>query len=138
MLFSARTYDDPARAGDKYYIPSMLIQSEDGNEWSVVCCMPGCMPEGDPVTFTTPTKAVAYAYEGQDDGEDTPDFVKAFHFAYCGSLNRLRGSIALALADEAQFAAMYSEAERNGDTDGLDHVEELAHEAARCVHSVKG
>jgi hypothetical protein len=134
MLFSARTYSDPSRASDPYYLPSMLIQSEDGKTWSVECSMPGCLPESDPVTFSSPLSALEYCYEASSYADDDqPDFLLAARASYKGAFARLEGRIDHALKCERLFDAVYSEAERNGDTDGMDHVEMLAHEMARAA-----
>lgn len=129
VILHDRTYADPADAGDRYHLPTMVIEY-DGRRWSMECCMPGCMPEGDALTFDTPTAVVEYAYESADQ-----PWAAFFRQVFQGAVNRLRGNIAIALADESRAEALRAEL-CDVSEDGADHVEELAHACARAVFSV--
>jgi len=125
MLFYARTYEDPSDAGGKYHLPCIEIWSPDGKSWYVQCGTPGCLADSEELKFDSATAAIREAY-----GYADLDWDILFRHAYQGALARLRGSIDLALAEESAFEALAQELDVI-DSDGLAHVEELAHEAAR-------
>ena len=130
MLFHARTYDDPVNAGGKYYLPCVEVWSLDGKAWHVQYSTPGCLPEGEAYRFTSATAAIKEAYGCAD-----LDWAALFRRAYQGSLARLRGSIALALEEEKAFESLALRMDVM-ESDGLEHVEELAHEVARTRFAV--
>jgi len=130
MQYHTQTYSEPSKTGDKYHLPDLEVWSEDGKTWSVHACMPGCMPDSDVSEFSTACEAFEYAYESAEI-----DWSRLFRYAFQGTIARLRGSIATALESEALLEKLAIELDVI-DSDGLQHVEELAHEAAKARFSV--
>ena len=128
MLFHTRTYTDPARAEDPHRLPSMAVESEDGKTWTVTCCLPGCLPDSDPMEFSSPVEALDYAWEDSDP--EGPDFVQLFRLSLSAQRHRLAGQIpeALTLEEKIEDWIHY-----HSEPDGVDHVEELASEIARAL-----
>jgi len=130
MLFHARTYEDPANASNTHHMPCVELWSNDGKSWYVQYSMPGCLADSEELKFNSATAAVSEAY-----GYADLDWDILFRRAFQGALARLRGSIAMALEEEGAFEALAQQMDIL-DSDGLEHVEELAHEAARARFAV--
>ncbi len=77
-----QAYSDPSRESDPHALPDVEVfyQSEASPEWGDLdgyyggpgwyywACMPGCLPDSDPVgPFATQAEALADAQEGCDD-----------------------------------------------------------------------
>ena len=130
MLFHARTYEDPAHASNTHHLPCVEVWSPDGKAWYVRYGLPGCLADSEELKFNCVTSAIKEAY-----GYADLDWDILFRHAYQGALARLRGSIDLALAEEKALEALAQELDVV-DSDGLAHVEELAHEVARVRFTV--
>ena len=111
-------------------MPCVELWSNDGKSWYVQYSMPGCLADSEELEFNSVTAAIKEAY-----GYADLDWDILFRRAFQGALARLRGSIDLALAEEKALESLALQMDV-ADSDGLAHVEELAHEAARARFAV--
>jgi hypothetical protein len=132
ILFHDRTYEDPSRADETYHCASVILASLDGKEWTVTECMPGCMPDGEPMSFKTPAEAIAYAWESS-----TLDYPALFRMHYNAAGCRLSGRIQEAMRfEDALGIWIDNNTTEEGEPAGLCHVQDIAVECARSMLSV--